>query len=148
MKSGKAHPEIMTYKQLNKIILSAGPGDWLDQDEEAVFVCKKDLNIRLTRGEREPSIFAEDWAKDFPDRSPHRLEYSLWYGASLVKVYDFVSVDGARADLPLPKINTMEITPEQYAIAHAVNFACDVRGSYFREYIQRFYVVESDEEGS
>ena len=132
----------MSYDELIEFVMSTTPEEWLADDESGVFLCKSNLNVRIVRAKPEERIFEEEWAMKFPAKEPHPQGFTLWYGASRIKAYAFVAVDGFRSDLPLPRINTMDITSEQYAIANIVNLADDVYGDYYRRYIRRFNVTD------
>jgi hypothetical protein len=130
----------MTYEQLIQIVTSyPDPKHWLNDDEKGVFTLKEDLDVRLLEDrsiweERMP--FPEPWSKEYPDPKAYPARFELWYRASFVKDYHFVSVDGARALIPLPHQKDLSITVEQAAIASIVNG--DGIRDYFNRYIQRF----------
>lgn len=143
----------MTYRKLMQLVLATPPKEWLSEVDEDTSVCGRDLNIRIAA---EPRIEAEDdedygcgrrefheaWAEDFPDPNAYMVPFVLWYGATQVKQYPMISVDGHRAFLPLPKLNTMEITREQFAVACVINKLGTLTDSYFVEYIRRFTVTK------
>ncbi|MGJ5818305.1 hypothetical protein [Paludibaculum fermentans] len=131
----------MEYDQLIQLVTHSSEADWLWNDHRSIWTFKPDLNITLREtqrpGEGELRPFAEEWAKQFPDKDARATEYELWYGASFVKEYAFVHVDGFRASLPFPKSAAdMTITREQLGVALAVNSG----HSYFHEYIKRFTI--------
>ena len=79
---------------------------------------------------------AELWSKQYPDPNAYSTRFELWYRASFIKDYHFVSVDGARALIPLPDQKDLSITVEQAAVTSIVN--SNGFRSYFDRYIQRF----------
>ena len=131
----------VTYDELIGQMMASSADDWLANDERSIWTFKHDLNVTL-RGksdinfdERQP--FREEWAQSFPDQNAYATEYELWYGASFVKPYYFVDVDGYRASLPYPAANNdLTITQEQLAVARIVNG----HRSHFQEYIKGFTV--------
>ena len=132
----------MTFHALIHFVMSTAPADWCADDSTGVFLCKRDLNIRIKRAKPDQRIFHEEWAMKYPSKDPHPQDFTLWYGSSPVKVYAFVSVDGYRADIPMPKLNTMNITREQYAVANIVNRTGELEASYYDRYIRKFNVVD------
>ena len=117
----------MTYDKLIEAVLNSAGADWLQDDSRGIFTFKPDLNvtIREVRGETRP-FETEEWATKCADKHAYVAVFELYYGASFVKGYHFASVDGHRACLPYPRSSTeLNITPEQYAVAKAV----DVHGT-------------------
>lgn len=133
----------MTYYELIEVLLDSKADEWLWNDERSTWTFKNDLNIRLMK-KSEPELserrrFEEEWATALPDSNAYATEYELWYGASFVKSYPFVDVDGFRASLPYPKSRKeLVITREQLAVAAAVNG----ERSYFADYIKLFQISE------
>lgn len=133
----------MTYHELLHLIVSSGPGDWLDDDERGIFTLKTDLDVTLREVRKdedyEPRPFEEEWATRYPNPTAYSVQFELWFRSSFVKVYYFVSVDGHRALIPFPKSrDDLTITHEQFAVAQAVNLSAGE--SYFSEYIREFTV--------
>lgn len=133
----------MDYSHLIQLLLDSSEADWLWNDPRSIWTFKPDLNITLretqTPGDGELRPFAEKWAREYPDQDARATQIELWYGASFVKEYGFVLVDGYRASLPVPKsADELTITREQLAVATAVNSG---RGEFPR-YISRFQVSD------
>lgn len=61
--------------------------------------------------------FVEPWANKHPDPSANSYWYDLTYDGALIERFILVSVDGARAELPLPDRNTLEVEPLIYRVA-------------------------------
>jgi hypothetical protein len=61
--------------------------------------------------------FQESWANKHPDPTANSYWYDLSYDGALIDRFILVSVDGARAELPLPDRNTLEVEPLIYKIA-------------------------------
>lgn len=124
----------MTYNNLIDQLLRSSREGWLQDDSRGISTLMADLNVtvRLRQDENPEKFTTEDWATKHPDPNASIQVFELWYGASFVKEYYFCSVDGHRARLPYPKVGTLEISQEQYAIASAV----DLQGS-LDEYMNR-----------
>lgn len=61
--------------------------------------------------------FKEVWANKYPDPIANSYWYELSYDGALIERFILVSVDGARAELPLPDRNTLEVDPLIYKVA-------------------------------
>lgn len=61
--------------------------------------------------------FNEPWANKHPDPKADSYWYNLSYDGALIDRFILVSVDGARAELPLPDPNTLKVEPLIYKIA-------------------------------
>ena len=61
--------------------------------------------------------FKEPWANKHHDTTANSYWYDLSYDGALIERFILVSVDGARAELPLPDRNTLEVDPLIYKVA-------------------------------
>ncbi|MCP4139286.1 MAG: hypothetical protein GY755_03160 [Chloroflexi bacterium] len=62
--------------------------------------------------------FYEKWANRFPDSHASSAYYHVYYGATRLKEFVLVSVDGGRALLPLPKYAMdLSVEPVRYKVA-------------------------------
>ncbi|RXJ78063.1 hypothetical protein CRV03_03580 [Arcobacter sp. F155] len=114
----------MTYNELDEVIKDSTKADWLFNDERGIYTFKNDLNLRIQRKEIDfdfDKFGGEDWATRHPDPTAYRETYEIYYGSSFVKEKLLVSVDGHRATLPLPKINTNIVSYEDYHFAEIVD---------------------------
>jgi hypothetical protein len=59
----------------------------------------------------------EPWATKRFDPSASSYWHELMYDGALIERFILVSVDGARADLPLPDRNSLEAEPLAYRVA-------------------------------
>ena len=134
----------MTYEKLFEIIRSSNPSDWRYADEQGVHTYRPDLNIRIQRRTEEGATgqsFNEPWAIHHPDPRARLGFFDIYYGSSLVDTFALVSVDGNRADLPLPDPKTKVVGRKDYELARAVY----VLGT-LDEYIQRSGLTVAEEQ--
>ena len=61
--------------------------------------------------------FVETWANNFPDPTANSYWYELSYDGALIERFILVSVDGSRAELPLPNAGTRDVQPLIYKVA-------------------------------
>ena len=129
----------MTYDQLIGVLIDAPRDAWLHNDQKGVYTFKYDLDVTLRENRPDDDqLFQEPWATRFPDRNARRVTFELWYRASFVKEYYFVSVDGGRALLPYPKAHDdLRISREAYAIGRTVD---NPRGG-LDEYLRRAQII-------
>jgi hypothetical protein len=111
----------MTYDQLLNLVRHSKPQDWLYNDDKGVHTFKADLNVRIER-RQEKTAFSEPWAVRHPDPSASLWTYDIFFGGSPVYVFKIVSVDGHRADLPLPDPKTKVISRKDYELARAIDW--------------------------
>jgi hypothetical protein len=114
----------MKYDELMKIIYNSQKGDWAFNDERGIYTFKNDLNVRIQKKDivqDRDQFTSEDWATKNPDKTAYRVTYEIYYGASFVSEKLLVSVDGHRATLPIPEVNTLKVRKEDYAFAKIVD---------------------------
>ncbi len=114
----------MTYEELKKIVKESSKHDWLFSDERGIYTYKHDLNIWIKRKDinfDSDKFSGEEWATKHPDPTAYRETYEVYYGSSFIEDKLLVSVDGHRASLPLPKINTNKVKLEDYQFAQIVD---------------------------
>ena len=61
--------------------------------------------------------FKEPWANSHSDSQANSYWYNLYYDGALIERFILVSIDGARAELPLPNVGTHEVEPLIYKVA-------------------------------
>ena len=116
----------MTYDSIMESINNSQKVDWLYNDERGIFTNKNDVNLRLEVKEIDfdnDKFGGEDWATKHPDSSAYRRTYSIYYNASFIKEFILVDVDGFRATLPMPKINTNKVSEQDYKFAEIVDYS-------------------------
>jgi hypothetical protein len=114
----------MAYDELLDFIKSTNAKyDWkwvkTNWTEEAFLKEDPRLRIRVRWDDegRHVKDFREPWANKHPDSSASSHWYDLSYDGALVERFILVSVDGARAELPLPDRNTLEVEVLNYRVA-------------------------------
>ena len=114
----------MTYDELMQMVYGSTKDDWVFSDERGIYTFKKDLNVHIHRKDIDhdfDKFTGEEWATKHPDPTAYRVTYEIYYGSSFVAEVLLVSVDGHRATLPLPDLNTMKVTQEDYKFAKIVD---------------------------
>ena len=133
----------MTYQELIAMIKNSSQSDWLFNDERGLYTYKNDLHLRIERRDidhESDGFLGEKWATGHPDPTAYRVIYEVYYGASFVYERLLVSVDGHRATLPLPKINSNIVSQDDFHFAKIVD-----QLNTLSEYMQRSNLrVEND----
>ena len=121
-------PNTPTKKYIIDTIINSNPKkDWdkvLDcnrGDEIEIRTFSHNIKIKLEINHSEIGIhnddFREEWANCFPDRRARSNYCQLYYDNQPIEQFILVSVDGARATLPLPDIQTKKISKLYYQVA-------------------------------
>lgn len=114
----------LSIDEILKEITDSSPTDWevnfSNDAETAIF--KKYPNLRIeTRHTKEfvhNDSFHEKWANKFPNPNATSYFYYLYLGATRLKEFILISVDGGRALLPLPKSAIeLNVEPLRYKVA-------------------------------
>ena len=114
----------MTYNELQEIITTSTKENWLFNDERGIYVHKNNLDVRIKRRNIDfdfDKFAGEDWATGHPDPTAYREVYEIYYGSSFIEEKLLVSVDGHRATLPLPKVNTVLVSRDDYHFASIID---------------------------
>ena len=114
----------LTTDEILEVVKDSILDDWdvnISQDAE-IAVFKKNPSLRIEIKHTDEFIhnddFREKWANKFPDPHATSYYYHAYYGATRLKEFILVSVDGGRALLPLPKsVMDLSIEPIRYKIA-------------------------------
>jgi hypothetical protein len=116
----------MNYQSVVQMFLQTDASQWkrVSGHHEYAF-CEEDVLLRIEsslEGEDiQQSDFRDPWANSFPDSRASGYFYNLYYGPTLLHRFILVSVDGARASLPVPQINTKDVTQAQWKAAEIFN---------------------------
>lgn len=110
------------YEEIVGLVLENPIENWNYFDEYGEYILKDDINLKIIRDDfekRQP--FYEQWAVHHPDPHADMYKYSIFYNDSRVDEFYLVAVDGGRAYIPMPKVNTNFISLKDYLLAKAVN---------------------------
>ena len=80
------------------------PDKWQKIGGEDYFYHQDFPEFTVIAGDTLVQPFEEEWATRFPDRSARSFDVKLCYGTTVLKQFVFVSCDGGRYTLPLPKV--------------------------------------------
>lgn len=144
---------VMTLKEYENLIVNTDKNDWTEigygplylnefgvwtkgsgefdnikiHSHHSYMSLKKNLLVSVAWGLKQNNNFREDWANGFPDPQASSGLVDFFYSGILVYRDIYVSVDGGRAVLPLPKI---ERNPETYQIERLT--VSETRYKFFR----------------
>lgn len=113
----------MDYQTVATMFLETPAQQWehVGTDYGYAVFCKEDVNLRIVSTLDEQDVqqedFREPWTNNFADPRATGYYYNLYYGATLLHRFILVSVDGARASLPIPNPGTLEVTRAQWKVA-------------------------------
>ncbi len=114
----------MTYDEVMDMVRSNEAGQWIYNDSKRSHLLRSDVKLRIIKrnsADEPMREFREQWANSHPDPSAYRVHYDIYYGSSFIDEFMLVSVDGDRAELPLPEHQTTEIPRGSYLLARAVD---------------------------
>lgn len=114
----------LTTDEILEVVKDSNPDEWdvnFSQDAE-IAVFKKNPSLRIETRHTDEFVHSDDfhekWANKFPDPHATSYYYHLYLGATRLKEFILVSVDGGRALLPLPKYAMdLSVEPLRYKIA-------------------------------
>lgn len=86
----------------------SSPSDFVYSDVDGLYTHASDIKFKivLERKEHNTENFSEPWVKRFPDPNAHKMNVNVEYDGTCLARRIFVSVDGHRYLLPLPKAST------------------------------------------
>ena len=159
----------MTLQELIERIKMSSPGDWHKiggfpsyrdkftlhsnadsrwvevEPHDVVAVYKPDVSITMAWGLTVHADFQEPWANEFPDRRASSHYVDIFFNSALVFREMYVSVDGGRAYLPLPRRAEAHVIPADYArfvcLLNALSFHVSQWDRYFTQ--AKFTVIDS-----
>lgn len=127
----------MNFQEFMDIISCSSREEWIYDDDYGTYVYRNNIAITMYRDYDNQIDFQEGWATDFPDSSAQRLIINLCYMGNIIHRFYTASVDGARMNIPYPRLSDMTISIEQYNIGRIVNIQeCNVNDDYDR-YLRR-----------
>ena len=115
---------IITFNQKSRLIrkiCNSKPKDWNTDDENCImrYLIDDKVTIRWDSYDKHEPFF-EEWATNHPDRNARSVNYYLYHGESLIKIFKLVYVDGYRALLPIPNYKTKHICRIDYQFSKLI----------------------------
>ena len=113
----------MTFDELEKTLFESTADDWKSYKDAGVMTYRPNISIQLKYKSRfELDQFVEPWTEKFPDKNAYRDIYVLCYNGNPITEYFFVSVDGGRASLPIPKSpECLTVSKELFVLGKLIN---------------------------
>ena len=121
--------QAVSYDTIIKTILNSDPKeDWkyssyfYSNQHFGCYFYAPDVNLRFeeeldNNGCSVDTDFSEDWTGKFADPNAKTYGYGLYYASTLIKTFPLISVDGARAHLPMPEAHTTNVPRLNYRVA-------------------------------
>lgn len=114
----------MTYQEILEFILTTNAKeDWHGTSTTIAseHYLKEDPRLRFKAKHTDEGVqndnFIEPWANNHLDRHATGYWHELYYDGDFIERFILVAIDGARAMLPPPDINTKKIEPLNYRVA-------------------------------
>ena len=121
----KSKVEITTFEDIESILATSHPKEWLYDDTNGIYTYKRnvDLNLNIRDDVRgNGDNFEEDWTKNFPDPSAEKIIVRVFHRGSFVKEFLYVFVDGYRNILPVPRTpQDLTISKFKYNLGRILN---------------------------
>jgi hypothetical protein len=118
----------MQFNDAMDLLLKSDAEDWRHVNDGVAaetYVFMGDVNLRIETSledtDKQADPFVEPWAQSFPDKHAVGWFYRVYYGPTLLHRFVLVSVDGARASLPLPYRGTTQVGAYAYRVAQIVD---------------------------
>ena len=125
--------QAMSYDSIIQTVMNSDPqADWkksfyfYSNQHFGCYFYTPDVNLRFEEelgndGCSVDTDFKEDWTDKFANPNAKVYGYGLYYASTLIKVFPLISVDGARAYLPMPKAGTTIVSELDYKVAQIHN---------------------------
>lgn len=114
----------MTHNELLELVKTSDPKkDWqgISNDWVSEVFLKEDPRLRFRAKYSDEGVQNEDykdpWANNHPNPRATGYWYDLFYDGNLIERFVLVAVDGARAEIPAPDLQTGKITNMHYQVA-------------------------------
>jgi hypothetical protein len=114
-----------------------------------VWVCDSDNTYQIEKGDK-IGDFEEDWTTVHPDKRSYNYYVNLKIGNTIIKELIFISMDGHRYFVPLPRTRKVEGKTEFYWDINSLRVkVCRIIGKYYRfpdlESVARFLNVSIED---
>jgi hypothetical protein len=117
---------------------------WLEhQSHPMVGAYRGDVAISVAWG-LNVAKYSEPWMDDFPDKDGSRHLIDLFYMGALVARHSYLSVDGARASLPIPELDGLTV-PAAYSELVRLIDSLEARVTQYDDYFRRAGFRETNE---
>lgn len=88
--------------------------DWVSINEDTQLYHKQFPEFTVRQGRQINEHFREPWSERFPDISAHSFEVELRYFETIIHKETFVTCDGGRYQMPMPKIDISDSVRKFY----------------------------------
>jgi len=103
-------------------IYNSNKKDWDFFEDKCTCVLRSNPKIKIVWNDSEERrAFHEKWATNHSDNKAYISKYRIYNGDMEIKRFSLVDVDGYRATLPIPQINTNIIKRSDYFLSRLFN---------------------------
>lgn len=95
--------------------------DWNKEEFRDFFTYKHNILLTIEEKEESEREFFQPWANRHPDKKAYLHEYEIKYDKTRVTSIYLVSVDGGRAYIPLPNIETNKVKDKHMKFANIIH---------------------------
>ena len=88
--------------------------DWVSINEDTQLYHKQFPEFTVRQGRQINKHFNEPWSERFPNINAHSFEVELRYFETIIHKETFVTCDGGRYQIPMPKIDTSDSARKFY----------------------------------
>ena len=123
MKTADSINKCVSMHEVIDLINNSDTDDWelLQSRETFIFTRNIEISIVERRKDNEDK-FHEKWVEKFNDKIAYKYVVDIAYSGSAIRELYFISVDGGRYMIPMPKTpKEMTINAFQYKVAQIIN---------------------------
>lgn len=111
----------LTEDSILNEIFDSTKEDWNKEAYRDFFTYKHNILLTIEEKEESEREFFELWANRHPDKKAYFHEYEIKYDKTRVTSIYLVSVDGGRAYIPLPNIETNKVKDKHMKFANIIH---------------------------
>lgn len=111
----------LTEDSILNEIFDSTKEDWNKETYRDFFTYKHNILLTIEEKEESEREFFELWANRHPDKKAYFHEYEIKYDKTRVTSIYLVSVDGGRAYIPLPNIETNKVKDKHMKFANIIH---------------------------